>query len=155
QAESAAMSCYTPLEVADGTGVWVKCIMKRRRTRLDVGRKDDKEEAATKVFDMMIRNTSPKVGEQKEETQNPQSPEPEEDQPEDRSRTEQIPEEFFSRTEFSRNRDKNRRRRRYKKRQQERRKTETRREEGGGEGKEGIRTEELLRGEKNKKKKEK
>nr|GEX97734.1 hypothetical protein [Tanacetum cinerariifolium] len=32
-------------------------------TRLAVGRKDDKEEAATKVFDMMIRNTSPKVGE--------------------------------------------------------------------------------------------
>ncbi|GKB24539.1 hypothetical protein Tco_0863940 [Tanacetum coccineum] len=37
----------------------VKCIMKRRRTRLDVGRKDDKEEATTKVFDTMIRNTSP------------------------------------------------------------------------------------------------
>ncbi|GKB24538.1 hypothetical protein Tco_0863939 [Tanacetum coccineum] len=37
--------------------------MKMRRTRLDVGRKDDKEEAATKVFDTMIRNTSPKVGE--------------------------------------------------------------------------------------------
>nr|GEV41665.1 DNA helicase [Tanacetum cinerariifolium] len=39
------------------------CIIKKRRTRLDVGRKDDKEEAATKVFDTMIRNTSPKVGE--------------------------------------------------------------------------------------------
>ncbi|GKD40750.1 hypothetical protein Tco_1260957 [Tanacetum coccineum] len=82
QAESAATSYYTPPEVADGTGVcnplflcsvvfqsWrhgVKCIMKRRRTRLDVGRKDDKEEAATKVFDTMIRNTSPKVGEESE-----------------------------------------------------------------------------------------
>ncbi|GKD22493.1 hypothetical protein Tco_1224196 [Tanacetum coccineum] len=37
--------------------------MKRRRTRLDVGRKDDKDEAATEVFDKMIRNTSLKVEE--------------------------------------------------------------------------------------------
>ncbi|GKA31065.1 hypothetical protein Tco_0717370 [Tanacetum coccineum] len=29
----------------------------------DVGRKDNKEEAATEVFDTMVRNMSPKVGE--------------------------------------------------------------------------------------------
>ncbi|GJU28688.1 hypothetical protein Tco_1167309 [Tanacetum coccineum] len=39
-------------------------------TRVDqlkgLGRKDEKEEAATEVFDTMIRNTSPKVGEDTE-----------------------------------------------------------------------------------------
>ncbi|GJZ52015.1 hypothetical protein Tco_0606530, partial [Tanacetum coccineum] len=66
-AQSGATSCYIPPEVAGRMGVRVKCIMKRIRTRLDVGRKDDKEEAATEVFDTMIRNMSPKVGEELQE----------------------------------------------------------------------------------------